>query len=55
MTTVPLRVILLVPAAMLRGPIPSSWDSGEAPLGLPETLLLIGIVILLLLLAGWVI
>jgi len=40
---------------MLRDPIPSSWVSGEAPLGLPEALLMIGIVILLLLLTGWVI
>ncbi len=55
MTTAPLTIILLVLAAMLRDPIPSSWDSGEAPLGLPEALLIIGIVILLLLLAGWVI
>ena len=54
-TTAPLTVILLVLPAMLRDPIPSSWDSGEASLGLPEALQLIGIVILLLLLAGWVI
>lgn len=44
----------LLPAAVLRDPIPSSWDSGDAPLGLPEALLIIGIVILLLLLVGWV-
>lgn len=42
-------------AAALRDPIASSWDSGDASLGLPEALLIIGIVILLLLLAGWVI
>lgn len=55
MTTTLLTVILLMPAAVLRDPIPSSWDSGEASLGLQEALLIIGIVILLVLLAGWVI
>lgn len=55
MITVLLSVMLLVPTAMLRDPIISSWDSGEAPFGIPEALLVIGIGILLLLLAGRVI
>ena len=45
----------LTSAAALRDPIPSSWDSGEAPFGFPEALLVIGIVVLLLLLAGRVV
>ena len=44
--------MMLPPAVMLRDPIPSSWDAGEAPFGIPEALMVIGIVVLLLLLTG---
>ena len=53
-TTAMLRE-MLPPTFVLRDPMPSMWDSGEAPFGIPEALLIIGIVVLLLLLAGAVI
>lgn len=46
---------MLPPPLVLRDPMPSTWDSGEAPFGIPEALLIIGIVVLLLLLAGTVV
>lgn len=55
MTTVVLLTVMLPPTVVLRGPTPSMWDFGEAPFGIPETLPVIGIGILLLLLAGVVI
>lgn len=50
--TTTLLTMLLLPAALLRDPIPSSWNFGEASFGSPEALLVISIVVLLLLLAG---
>ncbi|CAA9416554.1 MAG: hypothetical protein AVDCRST_MAG78-729 [uncultured Rubrobacteraceae bacterium] len=39
-------------ATLLRDPIPSSWDSSEASLGLPQALFMLAILVLALLLAG---